>query len=81
MTVLDAQRILQEVADSHGYRAEQLCSHGKSKSLINAKIEATGRIYDEAGLSTPEIADLMGLDCHTSVCHRLRKWKQGKGND
>lgn len=72
MTIPQAQAIVERVAQEYGYRPEQLVSPGRKTTLAKAKREATRMISEETGMSSEEIAEVMGCDA-TTIRHRLRR--------
>lgn len=72
MTIPQARAILERVAGEYGYTTEQLVSPGRRSTLAKAKRVATQQISEGTGMSSEEIAEVMGCDA-TTIRHRLRR--------
>lgn len=67
-----AERIIDEVANRNGLKAEQLMARRRLQALVRARHEAFYELYDKTKLSLPQIGRKFGMD-HTTVLHGARK--------
>ncbi len=77
-----AKTILDEVIKSHRVSKAMLTGRQRGRKIAEARHEAYFRLYNECGLSQPQIAKMMGRSDHSSVCHGIKKHEERqKKND
>lgn len=69
----DANRIIQEVCDSHGVTKGEMLGRQRSKPIATARQEACWRLSKETTLSLAQIGRKLGGRDHTTVMHGIRR--------
>ena len=66
-------QIIRQVADKHGIEVEHMIGPRRTRPLVNARIEAYCRLYNECPqMSLPAIGRAVGGRDHTTVLHAIR---------
>lgn len=70
------REILAHVASRHGLTVEEMLAACRKQKLAHARQEAMWEIRQRTKLSLPQIARLMGLKDHTTICHGLKRHEE-----
>ena len=66
------RHIVEEVAEKHGVSFETMKGDNRRKGVTVARFEVCARLYDETGMSLPQIGRLLNKD-HSTVLHAIRR--------
>lgn len=64
--------VIDDVARAWGYTKEEIQGAAKTKRLSSARKQAVRRLYDECGMSFPEIGHLLGGRGHGAIMYLYR---------
>lgn len=71
-----ARTIINEVAAESGLSVKELRGKGKTARVVHPRWKAIYRLKTELDYSTTLIAQTIGMGCHTSVVHALRRYAE-----
>lgn len=66
------RRIVDQVAKKHGVSFTTMKGDNRRKDVTVARFEVCARLYDETGMSLPQIGRLLNKD-HSTVFHAIRR--------